>query len=345
MRLLVRIVSGLVAVVLLGAAGVAIADTARGDTTTFSAMFSSTVGLYPGSDVQILGVTVGKVTAVEPAGPKVRVRMSLDHGQAAAADTGAVIVAPTLVSDRFVQLTKPYASGRRLADGAVITHTAVPTEIDDLYRSLDSLSTTLGPEGVNKTGALSRFLTVTADNLRGNGSDINTTVNEFGKASGTLANSGDDLFATVDNLAKFTKTLKDHDASVAGVNDQLATVSGYLADDQKDMQGAVRNLAGAMADLQAFVHDNRNQLDTSVTKLEGPTQVLVSQKSALAQTLKLVPLTLQNFIAAYDPDANALIGRDNLNELSLWSKDGLSVKSSQDAPPTLLPGVSEGGEQ
>ena len=73
-------------------------------------------------------------------GDKVRVSMHLDRGQSAAADTAAVIVAPTLVSDRYVQLTKPYTSGKRLASGATITQTAVPVEIDKLYQSLDSIA-------------------------------------------------------------------------------------------------------------------------------------------------------------------------------------------------------------
>ncbi|WP_278257026.1 MlaD family protein [Nocardioides convexus] len=53
--------------------------------------------------MQVLGVPVGRVTKVEPVGEKVRVSMELDKGEKVAADTGAVIVAPTLVSDRYVQ--------------------------------------------------------------------------------------------------------------------------------------------------------------------------------------------------------------------------------------------------
>ena len=81
-----------------------------------------------------------------------------DRGQRAAADTEAVIVAPTLVSDRFVQLTEPYVDGPELRDGTVIEETAVPVEIDDLYASLTEAGETLGPDGANQNGALSRFL-------------------------------------------------------------------------------------------------------------------------------------------------------------------------------------------
>lgn len=341
MRSLRRALIALVALGVVVAAGSAIASAAFAASTTFSALFTATVGLYPGSDVQILGVTVGHVTDVDPDGAKVRVTMQLDHGQAAAADTGAVIIAPTLVSDRYVQLTTPYTSGDKLADGAVITRTAVPAEIDDLYRSLDDLTKQLGPQGANKSGALSRFLTVTANNLRGNGTDINTLINQFGKATGTLADSGDDLFATIGNLDQISDTLATHDSSVAGVNTQLASVSKYLAADRTDMRSAVRNLAGAMQQLQSFIKGNRSQLTKSVKKLQGPTQVLVNEKQALAQTIKTIPLALQNFLGAYDAGSNTIDGRGDLNELTLWSQDGLSARTSTNAPPTLLPGVSD----
>ena len=156
----VRNLTLLVAVAALLVVGLTGARMLRSGGTQFSALFNTTVGLYKGSDVQVLGVTVGSVTGVKPEGDKVRVTMRLDHGQAAAADTGAVIVAPTLVSDRYVQLTTPYTSGAKLRDGATITHTATPVEIDQLYSSLDSIAKDLGPDGANKNGALSRLLKV-----------------------------------------------------------------------------------------------------------------------------------------------------------------------------------------
>ncbi|WGL53044.1 MCE family protein [Nocardioides sp. BP30] len=335
-----RIIVPLIVVALL-AVGVTGLRLMRGGGTTFSALFDSTVGLYRGSDVEILGVPVGTVTAVEPTGDKVRVTMRLDRGQKVAADTAAVIIAPTLVSDRYVQLTTPYTSGKRLASGATITRTAVPVEVDKLYQSLDSIAKDLGPDGANKNGALSRLLQVAAANLQGNGKDINTMIGEFGKATGTLADSGDDLFATIGNLESINKVLAQHDTSVAGINRQFAAVTDELAGDRDDMAAAVANLGDAMADLDGFIKDNRDQLKASVQKLVGPTQVLVNQKKSLREAVKLIPLALQDFLQAYDVTSNTIEGRADLNELSLWAKDGLSGRTSANAPPTLIPGLGD----
>jgi len=312
-------VIAIIAVVLV-AAGFTGFRLMRGGGTSVSALFNTTVGLYKGSDVQILGVKVGTVTAVKPEGSRVRVSMHLDHGQSVAADTGAVIVAPTLVSDRYVQLTTPYTGGAKLHDGATITHTATPVEIDQLYNSLDSIAKDLGPKGANKNGALSRLLQVAAANLNGNGTDINTMIGQFGKATGTLADSGDDLFATIGNLEAINKTLATHDTSVAGINRQFATVTSYLADDRDDMAAAVANLGDALADLDDFIKDNRQQLKTSVTRLTGPTAVLKKEQKSLVKAVRTLPLALQDFMNAYDVKSNTIEGRGDLNELTLWGK-------------------------
>ena len=331
-----------VALVSLVAGVTAYRAQANTSSTHFSALFDSTVGLYPGSSVEILGVPVGKVTKVTPAGKTVSVEMLLDSGQSAAADTKAVIVAPTLVSDRYVQLTEPYSGGAKLANDTVIPriNTAVPIELDALYGSLDDLATRLGPKGANKNGALSDLLKVGAANLDGNGKKINRMIDDAGRASNTLAKSGDDLFATVESLNSFTAMLAERDGGVADFNDQLAEVSGYLADDRDELAKAVANLGEALAIVDDFVRDSRGHLKTSVDNLIGPSQILVEQKESLEQMVRLVPLTLQNFINAYDAGDNVLDGRVNLNELTIWANGGTSG-SSPGSAPLLLPDLQE----
>ncbi len=336
-------VSAVAVVALVAAAVFAWLGLRDGKGVRIEAMFESAVALYPGSDVQVLGVPVGKVTAVEPEGESVRVTMQLDAGQEVAADTAAVIVAPTLVSDRFVQLTVPYEGGEQLAAGTVLQRdrTAVPVEIDDLYRSLDDVGTQLGPHGINRDGALSELLEVGSTNLKGQGKGINRMIAEFGEATATLSDIDEDFFATLANLKEFNDMLVANDRGVANVNRQFAAVTDYLAEDREELADAIANLGDALAVLDDFIKDNRGSLQTSVENLIGPTQVLVKQKESLEEAVRLVPLALQNFLKVYNPSTNTVDGRGNLNEISLWSDDGLSARSSAKAPPVLLPGIGD----
>ena len=119
----------------------------------------------------MLGVQVGAVDKVTPSGTDVVVEMHYDDSIDIPADAQAVIVSPSIVGDRYIQLTPVYESGPKLADGAVLEDqdTGVPLELDQIYSSLDQLNVALGPNGANKNGALSDLLATTADELRWRG--------------------------------------------------------------------------------------------------------------------------------------------------------------------------------
>jgi phospholipid/cholesterol/gamma-HCH transport system substrate-binding protein len=281
-----------------------------------TAYFSRAVGVYAGSDVQVLGVRVGSVDSVTPRGERVEVTFSLDRDVRVAADTEAVVVAPSVVSDRYVQLTGLARGGPQLADGAVIpeSRTATPVELDELYASLDTLVTALGPDGANSTGALSDLLDTGAANLRGNGKAVNDTVRDFAKAARTLSGSAGDLFATVDQLQSFTSMLAGNDRQVLSVNNQLDQVWRTLSADRDELSDALRTLAGALGGIQDFIRDNRAAIKSNVDKLARTTQLLVDNRASLAEALDVAPLAATNVFNAFDPASQTLQGRALLLE-------------------------------
>src|SRR6202047_2744327 len=96
------------------------------------AYFPETLALYPGDRVQIMGVPVGAIDKIEPAGDKMKVTFHYANKYKAPAIASASILNPTLVASRFIQLDPPYRGGPVLADNAVIPieRTQVPTEWD-----------------------------------------------------------------------------------------------------------------------------------------------------------------------------------------------------------------------
>ncbi|MGM1059118.1 MCE family protein [Saccharothrix sp. Mg75] len=305
-----------------------------------TAVFGSAVGVYPGSDVRVLGVRIGSVDEVEPRGTAVEVTMSIDRTVEVPADAQAVVVAPSVVSDRYVQLAPAYTGGERLADGATIPRerTATPVELDELYASLDELTTALGPNGANRDGALSDLLDSAADNLEGNGQALGDTIQQLGDATRTLSGSQGDLFATVDQLQRFTGMLAANDSQVRDLNRQLADVAGFLADERENLGGALNELATALGLVQGFVQDNRAALKSNVDKLAGITQVLVDQRAALAETLDVAPLALGNLQNAYNAASGTLDTRADINELS-QPPIVLVCKLVQGVEPGRVPGA------
>ncbi|QKV75501.1 MCE family protein [Amycolatopsis sp. Hca4] len=280
-----------------------------------TAFFTRAVGVYPGSDVRVLGVRIGQVDKVTPRGDQVQVDLSVDGSVGVAEDTTLLVIAPSVVADRYLQFAKPARGGPRLPDGATIPvqRTATPVELDQLYASLDTISKALGPDGANAQGALSDLLKTGAQNLQGNGRAFNDSVRNFAQLARTLAGNSSDLFGTVGELQQFTTMLATNDSQVSNVNQQLAQISGTLAANSGDLAKALEGLGRALADVQGFIRDNRGALKANVDNLVTTTQTLVEQRAALAETLDDVPLAVSNVLNAVDPATGQLRGRGNFD--------------------------------
>ncbi|MFD9961279.1 MCE family protein [Amycolatopsis sp. NPDC058986] len=330
-------ISALVCVAVLVLAGALWWFGRIGGGTKVTAYFGNAVGVYPGSDVRVLGLKVGGIDAVVPDGPGVRIEMSVRNGVKIPAGASAVIVAPTLVSDRYVQFTPVYTGGAVLAPGTVIPRerTAAPIEVDDMARSLNQLVSALGPNGANANGAVSDALKAGANNLAGNGENIGATLKQLGEAASTLDKSKGDLFSTVDNLAKFTKTLADSDNQLRGLSGQLADVTSFLASERQDMGTALGSIAGALGEVHDFIANNRGRIQSNVSSLTGITQALVDQRGALAEVMDVVPLLASNALNTYDPASGTLQARANLNELTSPPILMVCRLMKQGAPPQI----------
>ncbi len=284
-----------------------------------TAYFIDTIGVYPGSTVRVLGVPVGTVDAIQPQGTQVKVTMTVNSGVAVPADAKAVLVAASVVSDRYIQLTPAYTGGPQLTDDAVIpvSRTAVPVEVDQIYTSLNRFAQALGPNGLNKNGALSGLVKTGAANLTGNGAYLHAMITQFGALSKTLGDNSGNLFATITHLQVFTSMLKANDGQVRLAEKQLADVSGFLAADRQDLGAALNQLATALGQVQGFIASNRSLIKSNVTKLASITKILTEERASLTEAVNTIPLAVDNVVNAYDATNRTLDGRGNLNELSM----------------------------
>lgn len=291
---------------------------------TITAHLSSAVGVFPDNEVLVLGVPVGRITSVQPQGRLVKVVMMIDDAVDVPAGASAVVLAPSLVAGRSIQLTPAYTGGPTMPDGGVIPleRTAVPLGVDDLTRAANDLATMLGPSGVNRNGVLSDALNVAASNLNGQGQAINDTIGNVAALSETLVGSRKELFDTVTQLQSFVSTLAANDAQVRQFTGQLAEVSNFLAGERADLGAALHELSFALGEVAAFVQDNRAVLRSNVDRLTEVTAVLVRQREALGQILDTAPTALSNLNNAYNSSSGTLDTRLNIEELR--------------APPILL---------
>ena len=316
MEIVKKLIVPLVIVALLAAAAFTMFRGGE-DRKYLTASFPRTVSIYEGSDVRVLGVPVGKVETVQPAGDVVKVKMYYDDTVEVPADAQAVIIAPSVVGDRFVQLTPAYSGGAKLADGAVLDtdRTSTPLELDEVYQSLDDLTVALGPNGANSKGALSDLLDTTAKNFDGQGENFHQTIENLGKFTGTLENNKEELFGSAAEIERFVSALSKNDKVVRDFNASMASVSEMLSGERRELAKSLENLGIALGEVKTFVRDNKTLLSKNIKGLNRVSKTLVKRRSELDEILHVAPLALNNLALTYNPQSGTLDTAANMGNL------------------------------
>jgi phospholipid/cholesterol/gamma-HCH transport system substrate-binding protein len=286
--------------------------------TNVVAYFENSNGIYVGDDVRILGVPVGRITAIEPQPERVKISFWYNDKYDVPADAKAAILSPTLVTARAIQLTPVYTTGPVMKDDAVIPRerTAVPVEWDDVRQQLQTLAGTLQPTEPGGVSPLGSFINTAADNLRGEGANIRETVIKLSQAFSALGDHSTDIFSTIKNLAILVSALQDSTDLMRQLNQNLASVTGLLADDPDEVANAVSDLNNVVGEVQSFVAENREALGTTSDKVAGVTQALTDSLDDAKQFLHVAPNTLQNYVNIWQPAQGAASSVPMLNNFA-----------------------------
>ncbi|MEM6110747.1 virulence factor Mce family protein [Mycobacterium sp. 050272] len=282
------------------------------------AYFDNSNGIFPGDDVRIRGVNVGKIDKIEPEPTRVKISFWLDSAYAVPADVKAVIVSPTLVTARAVQLTPPYSGGAALQNDAVIPQerTAVPVEWDDVRVQLERLTQALQPTKPGGSSTLGALVHTAADNLRGQGPAIRDAVIKLSQALSALGDHSGDIFTTVKNIATLVTALKDSAGLLENLNRNLASVTGLLADEPGEVASAVKDLNDVVGKVSSFVSDNREALGTTSDKLASVSTALNESLDDIKQLLHILPTTAANAANLYQPAQGSLTGIAAVNNFA-----------------------------
>ncbi|MGR6520165.1 MCE family protein (plasmid) [Rhodococcus erythropolis] len=281
-------------------------------TNSVTAYFPVAVGLFPGDSVRILGVDVGSVEKVTPEGTRVAVQIRVDKKWDLPENVQAVVLAPTLVTTRSIQLAPAYTGGPTLGDGGRIPEerTAMPVEWDVIKEQLTRLTKRFGPQGEQgeQTGSLSEFVTEAAGNARGNGGTQHDTLDKLARTTTALSDGRTDLFSMVRDLSMLVDAMSQSHEEIVAFNGHLTSVTQLLGDSETELGDSVADLDQAVIDIASFVRDNKDGLGTAVDQLGTATQALVDKRRDLEQVFHIAPTTLVNLFNIYQPAQNSLTG-------------------------------------
>ncbi|AGB22187.1 virulence factor Mce family protein [Mycobacterium sp. JS623] len=309
------VLAAALAVTLVAGVFVALRSSDETNRTQVVGYFANSNGVFVGDNVEILGVPVGKIDRIEPQGARVKISFWYDAKYKVPADAKAVILSPSLVPARAIQLTPAYTGGPVMAADAVIPaeRTAVPVEFDDLRQQLEKLSATLQPTQPGGVSTLGALVNTAADNLRGQGATIRQAIIEMSAAFSAIGDHSQDIFSTVKNLSILVTALQDSTTAIRQLNQHVATATDLLSNQPTEVGDAIRDVNAVVGDVRSFVAANRDTLGTASDKAASISGAVVQSLDDLKQTLHVAPNAIQNYVNIYQPAKAAVSGAMVLN--------------------------------
>jgi phospholipid/cholesterol/gamma-HCH transport system substrate-binding protein len=279
---------------------------------TIVAYFPAANALYAGDKVEIMGVRVGAIDKIEPTGDKMKVTFHYKNKYKVPVDASAVILNPTLVASRSIQLEPPYKGGPTLPDNAVIPQerTQVPVEWDDLRNNITNIISKLGPTKEQKKGPFGDIVESFADGLAGKGKQINTTLNSLSTALTTLDEGRGDFFTVLHSLALFVNALHQDDQQFVALNTDLAQFTNNLNSSDQAAANAIQKTDDLLSTARTFFTENRDALVHDVNNLAEATTAIVQPtgRDGLETALHILPHMAANVLAIYEPAHGGLTG-------------------------------------
>jgi phospholipid/cholesterol/gamma-HCH transport system substrate-binding protein len=287
-------------------------------TKTITAYFESTRGVYQDDTVRVLGVTVGTISDISIEDGLSKVTMEVDHEVPIPADANALLVAQSLVAERFIQLTPAHTGGPEMEDGGSIPveRTAVPVEWDGVKEQLMKLSSALSPAQGEETGPLGEFVESADAMLEGNGKDVRDALNQVSHTMSVLSDGRENLFTTLKNLQLFVTALSQSEEQIVSFGGKLASVTQVLGDQTDDIDAALRDLDLAVTDIDRFLDNHGARVTTAVDKLGQATKVVRDRREDLEGVLHVGPTAMSNFYNIYRPYQGTLNGVLAMNQMA-----------------------------
>ncbi|MDT5097749.1 MAG: phospholipid/cholesterol/gamma-HCH transport system substrate-binding protein [Mycobacterium sp.] len=279
---------------------------------TVVAYFPQTLALYPGDKVQIMGVKVGTIDSIDPAGDKMKVTFNYANKYKVPANATASVLNPSLVASRTIQLSPPYTGGPEMQDNAVIPidRTQVPVEYDELRDSINRILTDLGPTKEQPKGPFGDVIESFSNGLAGKGDQINKTLSGLSEAVTTLNEGRGDFFSVIKSLALFVNALYKSDQQFVALNNDLAQFTNSFTNTDQELATALRDLNTLLTTTRKFIGENGEVLAHDVDNLAEVTNAILQPEplNGLETGLHVFPNLASNLVNISSPNSGGIVG-------------------------------------
>src|ERR1700722_16518174 len=278
-------------------------------------------GLYRTSNVTYRGITIGKVTDVEPTQNKVVATMSIESRYKIPVDASANVHSVSGVGEQYLDLVSTRNTGKFFSPGQTITTSTVPSPIgptlDAANRALavlpkDKIGSLLN-ETAQAVGGLGPALQRVVDasqalvgDFKTNISDVNDIIANSAPILDSQVNSSDSIERWARNLNSLAAQTADKNATLKNLLSNAAPtadqVTAMFGDVREALPQTLANLA-IVADMLKRYHKNAETLLVELPQLIAAAQTNFTTYPGsavldIAPTINQAPPCLTGFIPA-----------------------------------------------
>ncbi len=276
----------------------------------YEAYFADAGGISPGNDVNVSGITVGKVSEVALAGDVAKVTFTVNRKIRLGDQTLASIKTDTVLGERSLAVT-PQGGG--WVTSIPVGRTTVPYTLNMALQDLGQNSSDLDKP------QLTQALGVLTDSLRDATPELRRTLDGVAALSSSINANDEALGQLLTRAQSVTKVLADR----AGQVNQLVNDGNQLFAALDERRTALSTLIAGIDEvsqqISGFVADNRREFGPALKKLNLVMDNLLERRAHISEAVKRLP-----------PYATALGD-------SVGSGSGFSVNL-----PNSLPNISQG---
>jgi phospholipid/cholesterol/gamma-HCH transport system substrate-binding protein len=257
----------------------------RGKQTPYRVYLRYAGGFEPGTAVLFGGISVGKVTSVQPdsADPtRIQILLAVKQGTPINAKSVAKLGSISLLGSPVVSITTGANDAPRLPPGAVIP-SQESISVDDLQRKVaalaDSAQTTLTSVNANINN-----LTADARQVLANLNNLTDKANQkhvaaiLSNADGTVAQLSSKVGPTLDNVNQ----------TVANANQTITALRGPIQDDLVELHATIQSAHALTNNAQSILSENSDNISYSLENM----RMITDNLNDFTRTIKDEPWTL-----------------------------------------------------
>ena len=240
-------------------------------------------GLYPTSNVTYRGITIGKVTDVEPTEHGAQATMSIASRYKIPVDVSANVHSVSAVGEQYLDLVSVGNPGRFLSPGQTITKGTVPSQIGP---ALDTANRGLEVLPKEKIGQL---LDETAQAVGGLGPALQRLVDSTQAIAGDFKTNIRDVDDIIQNSAPVLDSQADSRSAIERWAHNLNVLGAQAAEKDPNLKDVLSKAAPTADDLNAVFSDVRESLPQTLANLAVVIEMLKRYNPGVEQVLVLVP--------------------------------------------------------